>query len=88
MLSGLKLVIVRAMLYILSDMLGHLMHVETFTEIVNSVIDPSMLSVIMCHFEHFRVTVLWDAESSSTVAVRLFVFSVSELAEGFVKIGL
>ena len=71
MLSDLKLVAVRAMLYILLNMLGHLMHVEAFTEVINGVVDPSMLSVIMCHFEYFKVTVLWDAELSLMVTVRL-----------------
>ena len=58
MLSDLKLVAIRAMLYILSDMLNYLMYVKVFTKIINNAVNPSMLSVIMCHFEHFRVTIL------------------------------
>ena len=68
--SGLKLVAIRAMLYILSDALDHLIHVDAFTEMINDAVDPSMLFVIMCHFKHFRVTVLWDAESLLMMAVR------------------
>ena len=71
MFLGLKLVAVRAMPYILSDMLGYLMHVKAFTEVVDDVVDLSMLSIIMYHFEYFRVTVLWNAESLLMVAVRL-----------------
>ena len=56
--SDLKLVTIRAMLYILLNVLNHLIYVNTFAEVINDVIDPSMLSVIMCHFEHFKVTVL------------------------------
>ena len=46
------------MLYILSDMLNYLIYVNVFVKMINNVIDFSMLSVIMCYFKHFRVTVL------------------------------
>ena len=71
MFLSLKLVAVRVMLYILLNMLNHLMHIETFVKIINDAVNPSILSVIMCYFKHFKVTVLWNTESLSTVAVKL-----------------
>ena len=68
--SNLKLITIKAMLYILSNTLDHLMHVNVFAEVINDVINLSMLFVIMCHFKHFRIIVLWNAESSSTVTIR------------------
>ena len=69
--SGLKLVAVGTMLYILLNMLNHLMHVEAFMKVINDVINLSMLSVIMYHFKYFKVTVLWNTELLLTVTVRL-----------------
>ena len=69
--SDLKFVAVRTMSYILSNMLDHLMHVKAFTEMINNTVDLSMLSVIICYFKHFKVTVLWNAESLLTVTIRL-----------------
>ena len=63
---------IRAMFYILLNVLGHLIHVDAFMKVINGVVDLSVLSVIMCHLEHFRVTVLWDAELLLMVAVWLY----------------
>ena len=69
MSSDLKLVTIRVMLYILLNMLDYLIHINAFTEVINNAVNLSMLSVIMHHLEHFKVTILWDTESLSMMIV-------------------
>ena len=69
--SDLKLVAIRVMLYILLNVLNHLIHVNAFTKMINDAVDLNVLSVIIYHLEHFRITVLWNAESLLTVTVQL-----------------